>query len=57
MSIEFDSHDDWNAFWFGEEFCEMRAATLSWYQVPLVYTWSDLITSGELVADAAAGHT
>ena len=54
MSMEFAEHADWEAFWFGEEFTDMRAATSSWYQVPLLYTWADLVAVGEL-AETAAG--
>jgi hypothetical protein len=48
MSMEFAGHADWEAFWFGEEFTDMRASTSSWYQVPLLYTWHDLVAVGEL---------
>jgi quinol monooxygenase YgiN len=48
MSIEFDEKADWDAFWFGPEFTEMRAACSSWYQVPLLYTWADLVSFGEV---------
>ncbi|MBA3327978.1 MAG: hypothetical protein H0T43_06720 [Solirubrobacterales bacterium] len=56
MSIEFDSHADWEAYWFGEEFTDMRASTSSWYQVPLLYTWSDLVAVGELRAPEAGAE-
>ncbi|MDQ3849497.1 MAG: hypothetical protein M3296_02635 [Actinomycetota bacterium] len=48
MAMEFDSHADWEAYWYGEEFTDMRASTSSWYQVPLLYTWNDLIAVGEV---------
>lgn len=48
LSLEFDSKADWDAFWFGEEFTEMRAACNGWYQVPLLYAWQDLVACGEL---------
>ena len=54
MSIEFDRKSDWDAFWFGPEFTEMRAACSSWYQVPLLYTWADLVSVGELREPAGA---
>ncbi len=48
MTTDWDSHAEWEAFWFGEEFTEMRAACSGWYQVPLLYTWQDLISAGAL---------
>jgi hypothetical protein len=48
MSIEFPSKSGWDAFWFSPEFTEMRAACSGWYQVPLLYTWADLVSSGEV---------
>jgi quinol monooxygenase YgiN len=55
MSIEFDDKADWDAFWFGDEFTEMRAACSGWYQVPLLYYWQDLVSVGELRETVAAG--
>ncbi len=52
MAMEFPSHGEWNAFWFGEEFTEMRAATSGWYQVPLLYSWNDLVAVGEVLEEA-----
>ena len=53
MSIEFERKRDWEAFWFGPEFTEMRAACSGWYQIPLLYTWADLVSHGELNERAA----
>ena len=33
----------------------MRAACSSWYQVPLLYVWQDLVCRGELLEPAAVG--
>ncbi len=48
MAIEFDDKVQWEAFWFGEEFTNMRAACSSWFTVPLLYNWYDTISSGAL---------
>lgn len=48
MSIDFDGKHDWDAFWFGPEFIEMRAACNGWYQVPLLYVWQELVCRGEV---------
>lgn len=48
MSIDFERKSDWDAFWFGPEFTDMRAACSSWFQVPLLYVWQDLVARGEV---------
>jgi quinol monooxygenase YgiN len=48
MAIEFDDKAGWDAFWFGEEFTDMRAACSSWFTVPLLYNWNDNVSSGML---------
>ncbi len=61
MAIVFEAHHDWDAFWFGEEFTEMRAACSGWYQVPLLYVWNDRVADGTVrepsavTADEASG--
>jgi len=58
LAVDFDNHADWDAYWYGPEFTEWRAACSGWYQVPLLYVWNDLVTRGEVreeaTADAAA---
>jgi quinol monooxygenase YgiN len=51
MAIEFDAKAQWDAFYFGEEFTDMRAACSSWYTVPLLYTWNDNVSRGALRHD------
>jgi hypothetical protein len=41
--MTFDDKVSWEAYWYGDEFIEWRAAYSSWYQVPVLYTWNDLI--------------
>ena len=48
LSVDFDDKRDWDAYWYGPEFTEMRAACSGWYQVPLLYVWNDLVTRGEV---------
>ena len=47
MTTEWESKEDWDAYWYGPEFTEMRAACSGWYQVPLLYVWNDKTASGE----------
>ncbi|MGH2944081.1 MAG: hypothetical protein ACRDLN_15040 [Solirubrobacteraceae bacterium] len=56
MSIDFERKSGWDAFWFGPEFTEMRAACSGWYQVPLLYVWQDVVSRGELREPAAVGE-
>jgi hypothetical protein len=39
----FDDKSDFERYWYGEEFSIWRADHSSWYQVPILYTWNDLI--------------
>jgi hypothetical protein len=45
-TVSFESKLDWEAYWLGREFCEWRAAYTSWYQVPVLYVWNDVISEG-----------
>jgi hypothetical protein len=44
----FENHDDWYRFWESPELIEFRARNSGHYQIPIVYTWHDELTSGEL---------
>ena len=54
LSIDFENKGGWDAFWFGPEFTDWRAACSSWYTVPLLYVWNDLVTRGGLREPVAA---
>jgi quinol monooxygenase YgiN len=51
--VEFDSHAQWEAYWYGEEFSDMRAACSGWYQVPVLYVWNDIVAEGSLAPEPA----
>jgi quinol monooxygenase YgiN len=55
LSVDFENKADWDAYWFGPEFTEMRAACSGWYQVPLLYVWQDLVSRGEVREPATVG--
>ena len=45
---EFESKDQWEAYWYGPEFSDMRIVCSSWYQVPVASGWVDLVATGEM---------
>jgi quinol monooxygenase YgiN len=49
--ISFNDKAEFEAYWYGPEFNQWRAEFSSWYQVPILYTWNDLIISGGLTAE------
>jgi hypothetical protein len=43
----FESKLDWERYWNGAEFIQWRARYTSWYQIPLLYVWHDVVIAGE----------
>jgi hypothetical protein len=39
----FESHADFESYWYGEEFAVWRADYTSWYQVPVLYNWAEML--------------
>jgi hypothetical protein len=56
----FEDYLQWERFWEGPEMTHFRTLHSSWYQVPVLYGWWDLTTSGglagEVVPAASNGH-
>ena len=48
---EFENKGDFEAYWYGPEFIDFRTMCSSWYQVPVLYGWTELVTSGTLVPE------
>jgi hypothetical protein len=48
----FEEKLGFDRYWNGEEFSIWRADYASWYQVPVLYAWNDLIIQGEVSAAA-----
>ena len=44
----FENKRDWQRFWDGPEFIAWRAEYQSFYQVPVLYVWHDLVLHGKL---------
>jgi hypothetical protein len=51
----FEEKDDFERFWYGPDFNAWRSEYSSFYQVPIVYVWNDLVLSGSL--DPTPAHT
>jgi hypothetical protein len=50
---EFEEKSDFERYWYGPEFTEFRVLCSSWYQVPVVYAWSDVVAAGSLEPETA----
>jgi len=48
--LVFDTKHDWENFWYGPDFSDMRAACQGWYQVPVLYQYVDIVAEGQLEA-------
>jgi hypothetical protein len=44
----FETKLQWERYWAGPEFTHARIAGQSYYQVPLLYTWNDVVVEGYL---------
>jgi hypothetical protein len=51
QTAEFDEKMDFERYWTGPEFTDFRVIHSSYYQVPVVYGWTDLVTGGGLPAE------
>ncbi len=59
QTAEFEDKFEFERYWYGPEFQDFRIVCSSWYQVPVVYGWTDLVIAGTLepepLAHRAAG--
>ena len=46
QTATFEDKLDWERYWNGPEFCDWRAKYTSWYQVPVLYVWHDVLIAG-----------
>jgi hypothetical protein len=54
----FKDKSDFERYWYGEEFTLWRADCSSWYQVPVLYAWNDVVLAGHLGGDlVSSGHS
>lgn len=55
QTATFERKLDWERYWLSEEFIHFRVIQSSWYQVPVLYQWADLVSSGAIERVAANG--
>jgi hypothetical protein len=48
----FEAKLDWQRYWDGPEFIAWRAEYSSFYQVPILYAWHDLVHYGKLEVES-----
>src|ERR671939_1345314 len=48
QTATFESKEDWDRYWIGPECIDFRVVHASMYQVPLTYSWNDLVADGRL---------
>jgi hypothetical protein len=46
QTATFESKADFEAYWYGPELTDFRTINSSYYQVPVLYTWADLVIEG-----------
>ncbi len=54
QSATFEDKLDWERYWGGEEMTRFRTIHQGWYQVPVVYQWTDVVIEGSLPANGRA---
>jgi len=55
QTTTFERKDDWERYWGGPEFERFRVVNQSYYQVPVVYAWTDVAAVGSMPDAAVAG--
>jgi hypothetical protein len=51
----FEHKADFDRYWYGEEFSVWRAEHSSWYQVPILPAWNDLVIRGGMGSEIGNG--
>ena len=44
---------EWEAYWYGPEMTAFKTIHSGWYQVPLLYTFADIVASGSRESNGA----
>ena len=51
----FEAKADFERYWYGEEFSTWRADYSSFYQVPILYLWHDVVARGGIGSEVPNG--
>ena len=46
QSATWASKAEWEAYWYGPEMTAFKTIHSGWYQVPVLYTFADIVASG-----------
>jgi hypothetical protein len=57
QTAEFERKIDFERYWYGEEFTDFRVLCSSWFQVPVVYGWTDLLVAGTIEPEPVSHAT
>jgi hypothetical protein len=47
----FEEKVDFERYWYGPEFSAFRIDVATWYQVPILYVWNDIVVAGSLTGN------
>lgn len=56
QTAAFEDKLDWDRYWLGPEFIDFRVNSQGWFQVPVIYQWTDLVTAGAIEPLASVGE-
>lgn len=45
--LGFEEHADFDRYWYGPDMIDFRTYCQGWFQVPVQYSWADLVTEGQ----------
>jgi len=57
QTATFESKADWERYWMGPEFTDFRIIYSGRFQIPVVYSWNDLVAEGRLESEPAVEAT
>jgi hypothetical protein len=55
QTATFSEKLDWERYWASEEFSHFRAVNSGYYQIPVLYQWTDISVAGSLPSDPHHG--
>ena len=55
LIVHFESKLDFERYWNGDDGIDFRVRHQGWFQVPVLYSWNDLVTEGSVTPERASG--